>query len=333
MVDADVHGGYGRHTAQMIESANPGSPFPPSTGPSGLRITAYIPCYNGERTIGQAIASLFAQWHRPDEIIVVDDGSTDRSVEIALRYPVKVWRHKQNRGLAATRNTAINNATGELVAAIDADCFAEPSWLSRLARTLENDPTVIGAAGATVEAVQRGIADRWRIHHLRQHMGPKPIANADFLFGANTVFRRTALLAVGGYNPAMRTNGEDRDICTRLRRHLAGSKLAYDPRAIVQHHREDTIATVIATKWRYLHFPAAIHRPYDDPWDVAKRTATLMGQVWRKDLGSDLAARRFDQATLSLLVLSAMPFYQLRAFYRRRLERRQIQKDQAADIR
>jgi len=290
-----------------------------------LRVSAYIPCYNAERTIGQAIASLFAQWRKPDEVMVVDDGSTDRSLNIALTYPVKVWRHKGNRGLAAARNTALHGASGDLIASIDADCFAEPRWLGRLVKRIEADSAVIGAGGATVEEHQRSLADRWRAQHLRQHLGSTPLDNVEFLFGANTVFRRASLLAIGGYNASLRTNGEDRDLCRRLLERHRQSRLLYDPKAVVQHLREDTIGSVIETKWRYLHFPAGVLHPYDDRVDALRRTADLMGQLWRKDLMSDVQARRVDLAGITLMALTAIPVFQFRAYRRRRRELRQAQ--------
>src|SRR5262249_51166246 len=95
------------------------------------RITAYVPAYNAAQFLAGCIESLLAQTLVPTEILVIDDGSSDNSVEIAQRYPrVRVIRHDRNRGLAAARNTAFRSAECELIASLDADCIAEPSWLA-----------------------------------------------------------------------------------------------------------------------------------------------------------------------------------------------------------
>ena len=79
-----------------------------------MRVTAAVPCYNGERFIAHTLASLLDQTREADEIIVVDDGSTDGSAVVVAGMGSSVWlvRHEVNEGLAAARNTAIQHANG-----------------------------------------------------------------------------------------------------------------------------------------------------------------------------------------------------------------------------
>ena len=87
------------------------------------KVSLYIPCYNGEEHIAACIEGVLNQFRKPDEIFVIDDGSTDRTAEIAENYPqVTVIRHEENKGLAAARNSAIAASTGDYVASLDADC-------------------------------------------------------------------------------------------------------------------------------------------------------------------------------------------------------------------
>jgi glycosyltransferase involved in cell wall biosynthesis len=69
-----------------------------------MKISLYIPCYNVEGHIERCIKGVLKQTLQPEKILVIDDGSTDRTAEIASNYPVKVIKHGSNRGLAAARN-------------------------------------------------------------------------------------------------------------------------------------------------------------------------------------------------------------------------------------
>src|SRR6185503_18295272 len=95
-------------------------------------VSLYVPCYNVERFIAPCVEAALQQTVAFDEILIVDDGSTDRTAEIAARYPVRIVRHERNQGLAAGRNTGIREARNGLVAALDTDCVADRRWLEVL---------------------------------------------------------------------------------------------------------------------------------------------------------------------------------------------------------
>ena len=77
------------------------------------KISVYIPCYNAERFIVRAVESILAQTLSPDEVLLIDDGCTDRSIELIERFPVKVISMGGNQGLAAARNRAYREAKNE----------------------------------------------------------------------------------------------------------------------------------------------------------------------------------------------------------------------------
>lgn len=223
-----------------------------------MKLTVYIPCYNAARTIEASIRALLGQTHPPDELLVIDDGSKDHSVELASRFPVRVIRHEKNRGLAAARNTAFANATHPLVGAIDADVIPEPTWLEHLLIRIE-DPRVAGAGGRLIEAHRTKVADAWRAANMSQDLGLEEIViehpSHRRLGGFGTIFRKEAVLAAGGYNESYRTNYEDVDLCARLL--AAGHKLVFEPAAIAYHQRRDSIRSVIRTSWHwdfYFHY-------------------------------------------------------------------------------
>ena len=93
-------------------------------------VSCVVPVHNGERYLGEALDSIAAQTHRPIEIIVVDDGSTDGSAAVAGRHPAAVRLHAQpNAGPAAARNRGLRDARGEYLAFLDADDLWHPEKL------------------------------------------------------------------------------------------------------------------------------------------------------------------------------------------------------------
>ena len=95
-------------------------------------VSCIIPVFNGERYLEETFDSVFAQTHRPIEVIVADDGSTDHSAEIARTYRQAVVCVQQaNAGHAAARNLGISMATGDFIAFVDADDLWHPEKLAR----------------------------------------------------------------------------------------------------------------------------------------------------------------------------------------------------------
>src|SRR5437667_12630279 len=106
-------------------------------------VSVVIPCYNGERYLAEAIESVLAQRYEPLEIIVVDDGSTDRSAEVARHFGDAVqYVCQPHAGAAAARNRGVGLATGDLIAFLDADDVWTEGRLARQVQVLEADPSV-----------------------------------------------------------------------------------------------------------------------------------------------------------------------------------------------
>ncbi len=211
-----------------------------------MKAGLYIPCFNAEKTIQLCLEAVFKQTYPIEEVIVVDDGSTDNSMRIASGYPVKIIKHKFNQGLAAARNTAIKNIDAELVASIDADCQPSPEWLGILIDKI-NASKVIGAGGKLLET-QSCVYDLWRSKHMRQFWEDKE-NNPEFLFGSNTLFRKEALLNIGLYDESLKNNYEDVEICSRLKE--KGYKFIYEPKATAWHLKSDNINSLLNTYWKW----------------------------------------------------------------------------------
>lgn len=268
------------------------------------KVSVYIPAYNVSEFLSEAIRGILRQTHSADEILIIDDGSNDATCEIAKSHPeVTLIRHEQNRGLAAARNTAFRASRNELVASLDADCVPDPGWLAGLLLRA-GDEKIVGVGGRMVEGVQRTLADRWRCAHMAQHWGSQLVHNPLFLFGNNNLFRRSPVLEVGGYNEALRTNGEDADLCRRLL--SRGWALVYDPVPFVTHGRHDSLRSILDTYWRWVFFGSPspsntlkLHRV------IRHAVFSNFRYLFRNLLFSDLRQRHFELLGIDCI----MPFY------------------------
>ncbi|MEO8084721.1 MAG: glycosyltransferase family A protein [Ardenticatenales bacterium] len=106
-------------------------------------VSCVVPCFNGERYLAEAIDSIRAQTHRQLEIIVIDDGSTDRSAEIVRRYGAAVrYHYQENRGPGAACNQGVALATGAFVAFLEQDDLWLPEKTARQLAAFETEPTL-----------------------------------------------------------------------------------------------------------------------------------------------------------------------------------------------
>jgi GT2 family glycosyltransferase len=205
--------------------------------PEAPRVSVVVCSYNGGRTLEQCLRSLTALDYPDYEVIVVDDGSTDDTRAVLARFPSVRAIHQGNQGLSAARNAGLRAATGAVVAYTDSDCFADPGWLTHLVYQLQRSGAAgVGGPNLTPEDGRRAAcvaaAPGQPTHVLESDQV------AEHIPGCNMAFRREALLAVRGFDPAYRKAGDDVDLCWRLQQ--AGQWITFAPGAFVWHHRRQT---------------------------------------------------------------------------------------------
>ena len=213
-------------------------PLPPPL-PHYPRVSVVVCAYNAERTIDACLASL-AVLNYPDyEVIVVNDGSRDRTLEIAESYPYCRIISQPNEGLSVARNVGAEAASGEIVAYTDSDCVADPDWLTYLVARMEagrlsacGGPNFPPPENSLVPAAV-AVAPGGPTHVLLSDEVAEHIA------GCNMAFRRETLLGLGGFDPVYRAAGDDVDICWRFQD--AGHAIGFSPAAIVWHFRRNTV--------------------------------------------------------------------------------------------
>jgi GT2 family glycosyltransferase len=223
------------------------------------KVSVVVCTYNGAATLRDCLQGVLALDYPSYEVIVVDDGSTDDSADIASEFGARVIT-TANRGLSAARNTGAQAASGEIVAYIDDDARPDPHWLIYLAARFANSK--VGAVGGpNVLPPESGAIARCVANAPG---GPTHVLTADriaeHLPGCNLAVRRSALLEVGGFDTRFRVAGDDVDFCWRLSD--AGYELGFEPGAVVLHHRRATVRAYLRQQRGYGKAEALLERKW-----------------------------------------------------------------------
>jgi glycosyltransferase involved in cell wall biosynthesis len=212
------------------------------------RISVVVCAHNGDQLIEKCLTSLRSCGYPDLEVIVCDDGSTDRTLEIARSFRCLVLELPR-LGLGAARNAGLAAATGEIVAFIDADAFCHPDWPYYLAISLEDDG-VVATGGPNLPVSGAALVER---AVSRSPGAPMEVLLADdraeHVPGCNMAFRREALREVGGFDTVFTAAGDDVDVCWRLLDR--GYVIGFAPAAQVRHHRRDRIGRYLRQQLGY----------------------------------------------------------------------------------
>lgn len=212
------------------------------------KVTLVVVNWNGKQFLERCLSALIAQTVTPHEIILVDNASSDGSVEIAQRFPlVRLIALDRNTGFACGNNLAIEAASkeSEWIALVNPDAFAEPRWLETLLAATECNQgfDVFGSklVNATAPTLLDGAGDAYHVSGLVWRMGhgmlvPAKTENEHEVFSpcaAAALYRRDALRKAGGFDEDYFCYVEDVDLGFRLR--LAGHRCLYVPQSVAHH--------------------------------------------------------------------------------------------------
>jgi GT2 family glycosyltransferase len=215
-------------------------------------ISVVVITWNRKELLRSCLLSLRRQIGVTFEIIVVDNGSTDGSADMAeAEFGARVIRNRENRGFCAANNQGIAAAQGEFVALLNNDAEAEPGWLAALRSACTRSPETGMAASKVLVWEEPGRIDK--VGHLifpdGQNRGRGSGAPDRGQFdreeevlwpdGCAALYRKSMLDGIGGFDEDFFAYGDDAELGLRAR--IAGWKCVYTPQAVVRHHRSSTM--------------------------------------------------------------------------------------------
>ena len=207
-----------------------------------MRFSVIIIVRNGEKFMPDALDSLVHQSVNPDEVIIVDAESTDRTREIVKKYAkkyeiIKLYVEPGTRGEG--RNYGVKVSIGEIVAFMDVDAIANGLWVEEMKRAMEDGADVV--AGREVRLGYTGFTSLKRVGML--HKG------VDITYpSVNLAYRKAVFNAIGGFDPWFK---EAEEVDLNFRAVDADYKLVYNEKAIVYHRARETFTGFLKQSFWY----------------------------------------------------------------------------------
>ncbi len=275
-----------RAAAEAVSRADEGAPL----------VSVILVNYNGRHHLERCLPALERTRSVPLEVIVVDNGSSDGSVEwLREHHPgVRVLPQGKNLGFGAANAVGVEAASSEWIALVNTDTEVEPGWLLPLLEALQRDPG-IGAACSTLRLLERPEILNARGGGMSKlgfgydHRFGEPFLPEDgerevlFPTAAAMLMRRPDFRAVGGFDPGMFMYHEDVDLGLRL--WLSGRRVVVCGRSVVRHLFGGTTRSERSLAWRerlgQRHALRSLIVCYE-PWTLARAIKGLLGLWWRR---------------------------------------------------
>jgi GT2 family glycosyltransferase len=271
----------------IVEDRYKGAIPPPL--PRYPRVSVVVCAYNAERTMEACLASLETLDYPDYEVIVVNDGSKDKTLEISERFGYCRIISQPNKGLSVARNVGAEAATGEIVAYTDSDCVADPDWLTYLVAKMES-ADLVACGGPNFPPPEDSLVPA---AVAVSPGGPTHVLISDdvaeHIAGCNMAFRRDVLLRLGGFDPLYRAAGDDVDICWRFQD--AGYSIGFSPAAVVWHFRRNTVKAYIGQQRGYGKAEALVYGKHPIRFNLFGQ-AKWLGRIYGDLSASLLLSRR-----------------------------------------
>jgi glycosyltransferase involved in cell wall biosynthesis len=264
-----------------------------------FRIAGFVPAYNAAATVGEAVRSLRVQSPTSLEVLVIDDGSTDATALVAEQAGAKVIRLPVNSGRGAVRARAMELLDADLIVSLDAANHVPPDFV---ATTLPSfaDARVAAVVGHWSAPETGGVAERWRARHLYK-VSRQPAAGHDRSLATHgCVLRRSAVLAAGNFDPALR-HTEDAMLGRQLQ--TLGHRIVACPAAMVMPLTVDSLPGLVRRYWRW-------HAGPKESWSVRHYLDSVKNALFVM-LPLDRQARDVPSALFTLVLPHWVAFHTL----------------------
>jgi len=209
---------------------------------AAVSVTAIVAVHNGAPTIAACLDAIVTQSHPVASILVIDDASTDGTVELVRGRGdprIELIALARNVGPAEARNLALGKVRTDCFWIVDADCVPRPDCLAILGAALTTDPA-IGIVGGPNPQNPRTVTYAAAAFDFSNRYLVDPAArptDVPYVVGANMLVRRAVTDEIGAYDPSLRI-AEDFDLCVRARQ--AGWRVIFEPKAVSEHRHPRT---------------------------------------------------------------------------------------------
>jgi len=256
------------------------------------KISVVICTYNGSKTIEETLRSMKRVVYPDFEVVVVNDGSQDITPTIItnVRQELAEWVNIRqidipNGGLSNARNVGMRAAEGKIVAYLDDDAYPDPHWLLYMADTFTRKDCV--AVGGPNLPVPKDNDAAFCVAHSPG--GPNHVLVddeiAEHIPGCNMAFLKRALEEVGGCDTQFRIAGDDVDLCWRIQEKCG--QIAFNPAAMVWHHRRDSIKGYLRQQNNYGRAEAMLQKKWPQKYNSLGHIA-WGGRIYGPGLTSPL---------------------------------------------
>jgi GT2 family glycosyltransferase len=280
---------------------------------AGVKLTLAIATCGRADALARGLEAVRAQTRAPDEIIVVDQDPSDETREAIRNSGLPVRYFEQARlGLSASRNLALAQATGDVLAVTDDDCFPDPTWIAAMTRAMDEDVSLTGVTGPILppsdDPPPNMFATSSRPSRESRLFSARTIPWA-VGSGANFAARVADLRRIGGWDERLGvgTPGKAAEDCEIIDRLLSkGGAIRYDGDAVMRHDWQ-TKEKREATRWSYGYGIGAlcgVRLAARDPYGW--RMLASYSRMKLREMRSELRNRRWNGVRERLTALSAL---------------------------
>lgn len=244
-------------------------------------VSVIIPAYNRKDYIRQTVDSVLEQSCAPLELLVVDDGSTDGTLEILQSYgdKIRLLQHPngENKGQAAALNLGLKHLCGEFIAILDSDDYWSEDFLEKMLPFIQERPEcgMVYSSGFAVDEKGNKLYNLFPKNHQEHNRLGDILLDCYLCLPGESLVRRQVYEKVGGFDESLRA-GQDHDMCIRL---AENTKLAYNNQQLFHYRKHpDTISKKgLSTRWRngFIILNRAINRTAYPKHVISKRKAVL----------------------------------------------------------